>query len=131
MSNFNSIDKYETLTETSLAEIQGGDLGVLVGIFAAAYVIGSDLARRKKQTIMLSKKEIIITVLYLVYVIFYVLNDMHVLKIGNLPNLLVPTILFLCLKYEIRRNNEHKKKPVSQAFFLTLQPTHTSAPLPL
>ena len=45
MSNFNSIDKYETLTETSLAEIQGG---VLVGIFAAAYVIGSDLARRKK-----------------------------------------------------------------------------------
>ena len=131
MSNFNSIDKYETLTETNLAEIQGGDLGVLVGIFAAAYVIGSDLARRKKQTIMLSKKEIIITVLYLVYVIFYVLNDMHVLKNGNLPNLLVPTILFLCLKYEIRRNNEHKKKPVSQAFFLTLQPTHTSAPLPL
>ena len=62
---------------------------------------------------MLSKKEIIITVLYLVYVIFYVLNGMHVLKIGNLPNLLVPTILFLCLKYEIRRNNEHKKKPVS------------------
>ncbi|MBN2958836.1 MULTISPECIES: bacteriocin [Streptococcus] len=48
MSNFNSIDKYETLTETNLAEIQGGDLGVLVGIFAAAYVIGSDLARRKK-----------------------------------------------------------------------------------
>ena len=59
---------------------------------------------------MLSKKEIVITVLYLVYVIFYVLNDMHVLKIGNLPNLLVPTILFLCLKYEIRRNSEHKKK---------------------
>lgn len=114
MSNFNSIDKYETLTETSLAEIQGGDLGVLVGIFAAAYVIGSDLARRKKQTIMLSKKEIVITVLYLVYVIFYVLNDMHVLKIGNLPNLLVPTILFFCLRYEFRRNREHKRKPVSK-----------------
>ena len=48
MSNFNSFDKYETLTETSLAEIQGGDLGVLVGIFTATYIIGSNLARRKK-----------------------------------------------------------------------------------
>ena len=63
---------------------------------------------------MLSKKEIVITVLYLVYVIFYVLNDMHVLKIGNLPNLLVPTIQFFCLRYEFRRNREHKRKPVSK-----------------
>lgn len=39
MSNFNSIDKYETLTETNLAEIQGGDLGVLVGIFISLHML--------------------------------------------------------------------------------------------
>lgn len=48
MTKFNNLEQYHTLTDKDLVETKGGELGTLIALFATTYVIGSDLARRKK-----------------------------------------------------------------------------------
>ncbi|MDY3025236.1 MAG: hypothetical protein SOS23_08010 [Streptococcus hyovaginalis] len=39
---------YQSLSNAELIAVSGGEFGTLLAIFSITYVIGSDLARRKK-----------------------------------------------------------------------------------
>ena len=54
--------------------------------------------------------EKILTILYAIYVVLYIMNDAQIINITSfLPNLAVVTVIFLSVRYEIRKAKDVKK----------------------